>query len=81
MVQGFPGGAEVKNLSVNARYARVVSLIPESGRFYGGGHGNPLQYRCLENSMDRGVWRATVYGVKKESDVTEHTRTLAHGMR
>ena len=75
MVQGFPGGAVVKNLLADARDARVVSLIPESGRFSGGGHGNPLQYCCLENSMDRGIWWATVYGVTKESDMTEHTHT------
>ena len=37
--------------------------IPGSGRFPGGGHGNPLQYSCLENPMDRGVWRATVHSV------------------
>ena len=36
-----------------------------SGRSPGGGHGNPLQYSCLENSMDRGAWRATVHGVAK----------------
>ena len=65
IVQGFPGGTVVKNLPANARDARVVSLIPESGRFSGGGHGNPLQYCWLENSMDRGVMGA--YGVTKES--------------
>ena len=41
------------------------------GRSPGGGNGNPLQYSCLENPMDRGAWRATVHGVGKESDVTE----------
>jgi len=40
-------------------------LIPGTGRFPGGGHGNPLQYSCLENSMDRGAWQATVHGVTK----------------
>ena len=39
--------------------------IPGSGRSPGGGHGNPLQYYCLENSMDRGAWRATVHGDKR----------------
>ena len=38
-----------------------VGLIPESGRFPGGRHGNPLQYSCLENPMDRGTWQATVH--------------------
>ena len=39
--------------------------IPGLGRFPGGGHGNPLEYSCLENPMDRGAWRATVHGVAK----------------
>ena len=42
-----------------------LSLIPGLGRSPGGGHGNPLQYSCLENPMDRGAWQATVYGVAK----------------
>ena len=42
---------------------REVCLIPESGRSPGGGHGNPLQYPCLEDLMDRGAWRATVHKV------------------
>ena len=52
----------VKNLPANAE---DLGLIPELGRFPGEGHGNPLQYSCLENSMDRGAWRATVHGVAK----------------
>ena len=42
------------------------------------GSGNPLQYGCLENSMDRGTWWATVHGVPKELDMTEHTQTHTH---
>ena len=42
-----------------------VSLIPWLGRSPGGGNGNPLQYSCLENPMDRGAWQATVHGVAK----------------
>ena len=53
----------VKNPSTDAGDLRDVGLIPESGRSSGGGHGNPLQYSCLENPMDRGAWRATVHGV------------------
>ena len=45
----------VKNPPANAGDARDMGLIPESGRSPGGGHGNPLQYSCLENPMDRGV--------------------------
>ena len=58
----------VKNLSANAGDLRDADLISGSGRSPGGGHGNPLQYSCLENPMDRGAWWATVYGVTKESD-------------
>ena len=46
--------------------------VPELGRSPGGGNGNPLQYSCLQNPMDRGAWQATVYGVTK-SDMTELT--------
>ena len=49
-----------------------ISSIPESGRSPARGHGNPLQYSCLENPMDRGAWRAMVYRVA-ESDTTEAT--------
>ena len=47
-----------------------VGLIPGWGRFPGGGNGNLLQYSCLENSVDRGAWWATVHVVTKESDTT-----------
>ena len=61
-----------KESACNAGTARDVSLIPGSGRSSGGGHGNPLQYSCLENSMDRGAWQTTVHGVA-ESDTTKTT--------
>ena len=48
-----------------------TGLIPGSGRSPGGGHGNPLRYSCLENSMDSGAWRATVHRGHKESDRTK----------
>ena len=62
----------VKNLPTSAIDIRDVGSIPQSGRYPGGGHSNPLQYSCLENPMDRGVWWATVHGVT-ESDTTEAT--------
>ena len=72
----------VKNPSVNARDIRDAGSkkkknrdagsIPGSRRSPGEGNGNPLQYSCLENPMDRGAWRATVHGVE-ELDLTEAT--------
>ena len=53
----------VKNPSANVGDIRNAGLIPGSGRAPGGGHGNPLQFSCLENPMDRGAWWATVHGV------------------
>ena len=61
----------VKNLPANAGDATDAGSVPGSERPPGGGHGNPLQYSCLENPMDRGAWRAAVHGVTKESDMTE----------
>ena len=67
--RGFPGGA--KNLPANAG---DVDLIPGLGRSPGGGNGNPLQYSCLENSMNRRAWWVTAHAVA-ESDTTEHEYT------
>ena len=55
----------VKNLPADAGDIRDVGSIPGSGRSPGEGHGNPRQYFCLENPMDRGDWQATVHGVTK----------------
>ena len=66
----------VKNLPANARDATDVGLIPGLGRAPGGGGGNPLLYSCLENSMDRGAWRATVPR-PTELDTTERLSTHA----
>ena len=59
---GFPGGSVVKNPPAKAR---DVGVLPGLGRSPGEGNGNPLQYSCLENPMDRGTWWATVHGVTK----------------
>ena len=61
---GFPGGSVVKILSANAGDPEAGS-IPGLGRSPGGRNGKPLQYSCLENSMDREVWWATVHRAAK----------------
>ena len=58
----FPGGSDGKMSACNAE---DLSSIPGSGRYPGEGNGNPLQYSCLENSIDGGAWWATVHGVAK----------------
>ena len=77
---GSPGDSVAKNLSAIAKDAGDMGSTPGLGRSAGGGNGNPLQYHCLENPMDRGAWRATVHGVANSrvplSD--EHTRCRLH---
>ena len=70
---GFPGDQVLRNLPANAGDPRDLGLIPGSGRSLGGGHGNPLQYSCLENPVDRGASWAIVHGVAKSRDMTEVT--------
>ena len=60
VLRGFPGGSVIKNLPANRE---DMSSIPGSGRSLGKGNGNLLQYSCLGNPMDKGVWWATVHGV------------------
>ena len=67
-IMGFPGGSDCKKSACNAGH---LGSISESGRSPGGGNGNPLQYSCLENFMDRGAWWATVYSIPKSLDITE----------
>ena len=62
---GFSDGTVAKNLPGKAGDPRNVGLIPGSGRSPGVGNGNPLQYPCLRNPLDRGAWRATVHGLAK----------------
>ena len=61
----LPRGTVVKNPPADAGDAQDTGLIPELGRSPGVGTGNPLQYSCLENSMDGGTWWVTVYGLTK----------------
>ena len=70
---GFPGGSVVKNHLPKKK--KNPHLIPRLGRSPRVGSGNPLQYSCLEKSMDRGAWWAIIQGVLKESDTTEVTDT------
>ena len=68
---GFPGSSDGKESACNAG---DLGLIPGLGRSPGGGHGNPLQYSCLENPMDRGAWQATDHEVpKSQTQLTKHT--------
>ena len=68
MSLGFPGGSDGKESACNTG---DLGLIPVSGRSPRVGNGNPLQYSCLENSMDKGAWQAIVRGGQKELDATE----------
>ena len=68
----------VKNLPANAEAPGDASSVPGLGRSHGVGNGNPLQYSCLENSMDRGDWQATVHGVIKSRAQPSAMRTHTH---
>jgi len=69
----------VKTPPVNAGDVRDAGSIPGLERPSGGGHGNPLQYSCLENPMDRGAWQATVPGVAElDTRMFTHTHTHTH---
>ena len=68
----------VQNLPANAGDIRDSGLIPGLGRSPGGGNGNPLQYSCLGNFMDRGAWRATVHGGMKTQTRLKRLSARAH---
>ena len=68
----------VKNLPANAGDVRDSGLIPGLGRCPGGWHGNPLQYSCLENPMDKGAWQATVCWVSKSQTLTHDIIACMH---
>ena len=72
----------VENLLANARDMRDASLIPGFKRSPGAGHGNSLQYSCLENPMDRGAWQATVHrgiSLKSEKGIISYFIILSKG--
>ena len=76
-MSGLPQWLNGKESVCGAEDKRDVSLIPVSGRSPGGENGNPLQFSCLENFMERGAWWATVHGVA-ETDMTECVCARAH---
>ena len=79
-MKGFPGGASSKEPACQCRLdGRDAGLIPGSGRSPGGGQGNPLQYSCLENPMDRGTWQAAVH--KDHREFGHNWSDLAHTHR
>ena len=69
----------VKNPPANTGDVREAGLTPGSGRSPGGGHGNPLQYSCLQNPMDRDAWQATVHRVEKSWTQLKQLSTHACG--
>ena len=79
-LQTFQVMLVVKNWPASAGDVRATRLLPGSGRSPGGGHGNPLQYSCLENPIDRGVWQATVHRESKRELVMDREAwcTAAH---
>ena len=62
---GFPSGSVGKEPACNAGDAGDMGSIPGLGRPHGGGHGNPFQYSCLKNPMDRGAWQATFHRLQR----------------
>ena len=81
---GFPRWLSGKNKTKQKNppaNAGDTGFIPESGRSIEGGNGNPLQYSCLENSMDRGAWWATVQGIAKSwTRLSDETTTMSSSM-
>ena len=65
IIRSFPGGSVVKNLPANAGDARDLDSIPGLERSLEVGNGNPLQYSCLKNPMDRGAWWAIIHGIQR----------------
>ena len=74
---GFPSGSDSKESTYSTGNTGDMGSIPGLGRSPGGANGNPLQYSCQENPVDRGAWWATVHGIT-ESDMTEQLSTAQH---
>ena len=72
---GFPGGSDSQESACNAE---DLGSTPGSGRSPGEGNGDPPQYSCLENSLDRGAWQARVRGARKELNITEQLTQAQH---
>ena len=79
-LKGFAGGAVLKNPPTNSGNAGDVCSVPELGRSPGGGNGNPFQYSCLGNPMDRGDWRLQSWR-SKDLDMTERLSTCTQHLR
>ena len=79
-VNGLPRWHSGKESTCNAADARDMVSISGSGRYPGERNGDPLQYSCLENPMERGAWQARVHGVTRELDTTEHGHMHTHTM-
>ena len=76
----IPRGWVVKNSPASAGGTKETGLLPTLGRPPGGGNGNPLQYLCLENPMDRGIWQAAVHGVAKSWTRLRNWARSKHGL-
>ena len=77
---GFSGSASGKEPACQCRRCKRVGLDPQVRKIPGEGHGNPLQYSCLENNMDRGAWQATVHGFAKELDTHDLVPRQQHSV-
>ena len=78
-LRDFPGGLVVRGFFPSVSVVKNLPTMQKSGRSPGGGHGNPLQYSCLENPIDSGPWLATVHGVAGSDKTETIEQTHMHG--
>ena len=77
--RGFPGRTVMKNLPANAGDIRDMGLVSGSGRSTGGRNDSPFQNACLKNSMERGVWQATIHGVEEsQTQLSTHAHVSSY---